>query len=159
MISGGSPIAYIETYDIRAARWYSHPALEDTAPRAYHGLAALGEVMYIIGGFDGSQYYNNVKCFNARTKVWKDVAPMYTQRCYVSTAVANGLIYACGGYDGRYRLASAERYNSQRNQWSQIESMHERRSDAGADVLHGMSLQCNQSYNNAVVLYCICAFI
>jgi hypothetical protein len=71
------------------------------------------------------------------SKTWHDVAPMYTQRCYVSTAVAHGCIYALGGYDGQWRLSSAERYSPTTNQWSQLEPMLQRRSDAGSDSLHG----------------------
>jgi len=97
MFAGGSPVSYIETFDPRAARWYSHPMLEDVAPRAYHGLVAHEGLIYILGGFDGTQYYNSVKRFDPVLKSWATVGAMYTQRCYVSAAVLDGFIYACGG--------------------------------------------------------------
>ena len=56
--SGGAPIAYFETYDPRADRWFPHSSLEDATPRAYHGLVELDKMIYLVGGFDGSQYYN-----------------------------------------------------------------------------------------------------
>ena len=138
--SGGNPISFIETYDTRADRWYTHPALEDKTPRAYHGLVTLNSLIYILGGFDGTQYYNNVRCLDPLTKVWKDVAPMYSQRCYVSAAVTSNHIYVCGGYDGRWRLNTAERYDPVCNQWSQLANMFQRRSDAGADSIQGTSI-------------------
>ena len=146
--SGGNPISFMETYDSRADRWYTHPTLEDSTPRAYHGLVTLDGLIYMLGGFDGTQYYNNVRCYDPVSKLWKDVAPMYSQRCYVSSAVANGNIYVCGGYDGRWRLNSAERYDPTTNQWSQMANMFQRRSDAGADAIHGSyeyDGQCSRS--------------
>jgi kelch-like protein 10 len=67
---GGSPVSLIETYDIRADRWFSHPLIEDATPRAYHGVATLNKLIYIIGGFDGAQYYNNVKSFWLETTLF-----------------------------------------------------------------------------------------
>lgn len=149
IVSGGCPISNIETYDVRADRWYSQPILEDSSPRAYHGMIAFNGLVYVIGGFDGVQYYSSVKCFNPITKTWRDVAPMYTQRCYVSVAVAKEHIYACGGFDGQWRLNTAERYDPKDNQWQQIKQMNQRRSDAGADSLYG--LHC---FFNRGVGYC-----
>ncbi len=136
--SGGSPISFFETYDARCDRWYTHSLLEDIAPRAYHGLVAINNKIYVLGGFDGAQYFNSVRCFDPSVKEWQEVAPMYNQRCYVCTAVLDGHIYACGGYDGRWRMKSVERYNPLSNQWTKMADMKQRRSDAGADVLNGM---------------------
>ena len=48
-------------------------------PRAYHATVALDGAIYMIGGFDGTQYYNSVKKFDAIEKTWQEVAPMYHQ--------------------------------------------------------------------------------
>ena len=48
-------------------------------PRAYHATVALDGAIYMIGGFDGTQYYNSVKRFDAVEKTWQEVAPMYHQ--------------------------------------------------------------------------------
>lgn len=53
----------METYDVRANRWFTHPQLEDVTPRAYHGVVTLNKLVYVIGGFDGLHYYSSVKCF------------------------------------------------------------------------------------------------
>ena len=53
--------------------------IEDTMPRAYHATVALDESIYMIGGFDGSQYYKSVKRFNAVKKTWQEVSPTYHQ--------------------------------------------------------------------------------
>ncbi|XP_024884161.1 kelch-like protein 10 isoform X3 [Temnothorax curvispinosus] len=135
--SGGSPTNYIETYDTRADRWIPIEETDPTGPRAYHGLAVVGFDIYVIGGFDGVDYFNSCRCFNAVTKVWREVAPMNVRRCYVSVAVLNDLVYAMGGYDGYHRQKTAERYNYETNQWSLIASMNVQRSDASATTLNG----------------------
>ncbi|XP_074645907.1 kelch-like protein 10 [Tubulanus polymorphus] len=135
--SGGNPITFFESYDTRSDRWYTHAFVEDNTPRAYHGVVALHGLIYIVGGFDGTSYFNSVRCFNPVMKAWKEAAPMYYQRCYVSTATMDGHIYACGGYDGRWRQKTAERYDPMKNQWTLIPPMHIARSDAGSSSLDG----------------------
>jgi kelch-like protein 10 len=82
----------IETYDKNVNRWYvskcSMPCL-----RAYHGTVFMEERIFIIGGFDGTQYLNSVCCFFPDEKNWEEKAPMYTMRCYVSAVETNGIVY------------------------------------------------------------------
>ncbi|KAI5698457.1 hypothetical protein M8J76_006540 [Diaphorina citri] len=135
--SGGSPTDFVETYDTRADRWVKIDQVDPMGPRAYHGTAVIGYNIYVIGGFDGNEYYNSCRCFNAVTKVWKEIAPMNFKRCYVSTAVHQDVIYAMGGYNGQRRQNSVEKYNYTENQWSLIAPMNVERSDASATTLQG----------------------
>ncbi|XP_022304667.2 kelch-like protein 10 [Crassostrea virginica] len=139
--SGGSPTNIVETYDTRADRWIVCDAV-DTGPRAYHGTSTLDHIIYIVGGFDGVEYFNSVRSFNPMTKEWKEKAPMNAKRCYVSTTVLGDFIYAMGGYDGQIRQNTAERYLPAKNQWSLIASMNHRRSDASATSLEGKVYIC-----------------
>uniref|UniRef100_T1IMJ6 Kelch-like protein diablo n=1 Tax=Strigamia maritima TaxID=126957 RepID=T1IMJ6_STRMM len=134
--SAGSPTSFIETYDTRADRWFLS-VNTDYAPRAYHGLATVNSLIYMIGGFDGNEHFNTVRCFNPVNKVWSEKACMYTPRCYVSVCVLDGQIYALGGYDGRIRMNTGERYNPEANQWTMIAPMHRQRSDASSASLNG----------------------
>ncbi|XP_012284683.2 kelch-like protein 10 [Orussus abietinus] len=132
--SAGSPTSFVETYDTRADRWFLS-VNTDVTPRAYHGLCALDDLIYMIGGFDGNEHFNTVRCFDPVTKEWRERACMYHARCYVSVCTHGGKIYALGGYNGRTRMSSGERYEPQRNQWEMIPSMHRQRSDASAASL------------------------
>ncbi|XP_037828637.1 kelch-like protein 10 [Lucilia sericata] len=135
--SGGTSKGCIETYDTRADRWVNIPADDPAGPRAYHGTAVIGYKIYSIGGYDGVEYFNTCRVFDAVKKTWKEVAPMHSRRCYVSVAELNGLIYAIGGYDGHNRLNTVERYNPKTNQWTVITPMNMQRSDASACTLKG----------------------
>ncbi|KAJ8317347.1 hypothetical protein KUTeg_005251, partial [Tegillarca granosa] len=139
--SGGSPTNIVETYDTRADRWIVSDCV-DSGPRAYHGTAAIGFLIYIIGGFDGMDYFNSVRCFDPVDKTWSEVAPMNAKRCYVSVAVLDEYIYAMGGFDGHVRQNTAERYLPEKNQWSLIHPMCHQRSDASATTLDGKVYIC-----------------
>lgn len=134
--TAGSPTCFIETYDVRADRWFLSMDV-DVRPRAYHGLEVIDNMVYMVGGFDGNEHFNSVRCYDPVKKLWTERACMYTPRCYVSTCVLDAKIYAMGGYDGRSRLNSCERYDPRTNQWEMLPSMHRRRSDASADSLGG----------------------
>lgn len=139
--SGGSPTNLVETYDTRADRWIVCDS-PDAGPRAYHGTVAVGNKVYIIGGFDGVEYFNNCRIFDPVTKKWNEAAPMHAKRCYVSVAKVNDLIYAMGGFDGHVRQNSVERYNPATNQWTIVQPMINQRSDAKATTLNGKIYIC-----------------
>lgn len=67
-------VFYILTYPVFI------PFLFVTGPRAYHGTVCLGHVIYIVGGFDGTEYFNSVRAFNPISKTWAEVAPMNAKR-------------------------------------------------------------------------------
>ncbi|CAB0033122.1 unnamed protein product [Trichogramma brassicae] len=145
-----------------ADRWYLSSWMDST-PRAYHGVCSLDRLIYIIGGYDGHNYFHTVRSFDPVSKEWRERACMYHARCYVSTCVhgtqitrqkkknmtkirhllsiavlspvADGKIYALGGNSGMTRLSSCERYDPGANQWELIAPMNWPRSDASAAAL------------------------
>lgn len=72
--SGGTSKGCIETYDTRADRWVNIPAEDPAGPRAYHGTAVIGYKIYSIGGYDGVEYFNTCRVFDAVRKNWKEVS-------------------------------------------------------------------------------------
>ena len=49
-------------------------------PRAYHGTATIDRLIYVIGGFDGMDYFNSCRVFNTETFQWNEIAPMNVRR-------------------------------------------------------------------------------
>ncbi|XP_064648422.1 kelch-like protein 10 [Lineus longissimus] len=140
--SGGSPTNKIETYDTRADRWIACDETDGKSPRAYHGCATVFQTVYVVGGFDGMDYFNSVKAYNPTEKTWAERAPMHCKRCYVSVAVQNNRIYAMGGFDGHVRQNTAEVYDPVTNQWAMIAPMNHQRSDASATTLNDKLYIC-----------------
>ncbi|KAH9635551.1 hypothetical protein HF086_003165 [Spodoptera exigua] len=87
--SGGSPTAFIETYDTRADRWIKVAPMN--ARRCYVSVAVLGETIYAMGGYDGHHRQNTAERFNHRTNQWSLVAPMNAQRSDASAAALDTL--------------------------------------------------------------------
>lgn len=127
----GGVIRALECYDSRANNWMMVDA-EYFDAQAYAGVAVIDQKVYLIGGVDGHDPTNTVRCFDLLTKTWTEVAPMHTKRCYASAAVVKGYIYVLGGYDAKHRLQSVERYDPKTNQWTKMRPMNKRRSDAAA---------------------------
>ncbi|NWR63369.1 KLH10 protein, partial [Bucorvus abyssinicus] len=139
--SGENATNAMETYDVRTDQWVD-VTCEQEAPLAYHGTAYLRGFIYVIGGFDGMRSCSSVKRFDPLQRTWQEVAPMHSQRYYVSVAILDDHIYAMGGFDQHRRLNTAERYEPERNQWTRIASMQEQRSDASATSLQGKVYIC-----------------
>uniref|UniRef100_A0A0A9X721 Kelch-like protein diablo n=1 Tax=Lygus hesperus TaxID=30085 RepID=A0A0A9X721_LYGHE len=148
--SEGAPTNCMESYDIRADRWFKSN-LNDGAPRAYHGLVSVNNLVYMIGGFDGTNHFNSVRCFDPTTKKWTEKACMNKQRCYVSCVVVDKDIYAIGGFNNTTRMSSVERYSIPENQWSFVRPMNGRRSDCGAVVV-GKKIYVAGGFNGQEVL-------
>ncbi|MCP9257246.1 hypothetical protein DINM_000489 [Dirofilaria immitis] len=122
------PSNIVEILDINDNKWRRVEMLEDNRKVAYHECIVINNKMYIIGSFEGTQYFNTVRCYDSETKKWYELAPI----CYISACEINGTIIVAGGSDGRSRLRTAEIYDAHKNQWTKI-----RRSDAAAYAMSG----------------------
>ncbi|XP_075118273.1 kelch-like protein 10 [Leptodactylus fuscus] len=141
----GSELANnIRPYDTRANRWTRATSAVRT-PTAHHGTAYLNGYIYLIGGFDGSDYLRNVQCFDPMKKTWHEAASMNYKRGHVCVTVLDNYIYAMGGFDGQQTLHTVERYDPEANRWTLISSMQEKRKDAGATTLNGKIYICGGS--------------
>ncbi|KAH7941553.1 hypothetical protein HPB49_014881 [Dermacentor silvarum] len=131
------------TYYCRAAKWRMM-GKQNTTPRAYHGVAVIGQCIYFVGGFNGRECYHSVACFDLSLARWSTKANMAKARCYVIGSLftcvvlsSQGHIYAMGGFDGHMRTNTVERYEVNTNQWSMVANMNDIRSDASAAVVGG----------------------
>ncbi|NXS58172.1 KLH10 protein, partial [Brachypteracias leptosomus] len=149
--SGETPTNAMETYDARADQWLN-VTCEEVGPLAYHGTAYLKGFIYVIGGFDSMDCLSSVKRFDPLQRRWQEVAPMHSQRCYVSVTTLSSNIYAMGGFDGHLRLNTAERYDPETNQWTMISPMHEERSDASATTLNEKVYICGGFNGNECLI-------
>ncbi|VDN83855.1 unnamed protein product [Brugia pahangi] len=131
------PTNVAEVLNINTNKWQRAKILEDKRQIAYHECIVINNKLYVIGGFEGTQYFNSTRCYDSETKEWSELAPMNYARCYISACEINGTIIAAGGSDGRSRLRTAEMYDISKNQWTKIRNMTQRRSDAAACAMGG----------------------
>jgi len=156
--SGGSPTNTIEAYDSRADQWVNVTATIEKfgqeRPRAYHGVIYVDNNIYILGGFDGQNYFNTVRRLDLEKWDCFEEPPMNNRRCYISSCVLNGYIYAMGGMDGHTRLRAAERFSLKDRQWEILADMNEKRSDASCcscDILS--RIYCAGGFNGQECLF------
>ena len=138
--SGGSPTNEIEAYDSRATSWRKVTediTMKEERPRAYHGVVFWNKYIYIIGGFDGQNYFDSMRRINIINFNKSEEPPMNFKRCYVSCCISGKTIWAIGGMDGNKRLDSCECYTIGQSAWKNMPNMNEKRSDADSTAHDG----------------------
>ena len=71
-----------ERFDPREGRWY--PIQPMKSLRSSFGASALGNCLYVAGGFNGVRNLNSVECYDIRTGKWNKMPPMRRTRYGVS---------------------------------------------------------------------------
>ncbi|KAH8864072.1 Kelch-like protein isoform 3 [Schistosoma japonicum] len=105
--------------------------------RCRMGVAVLGGLIYVVGGFNGALRVRSVEVYDPLRNTWHSGPNMECRRATLGVAVLNGLIYAVGGFDGTVGLSSAEVLDIWSGCWRPISSMACQRSSVGAGALNG----------------------
>ncbi|CAH8617584.1 unnamed protein product [Heterobilharzia americana] len=105
--------------------------------RCRTGVAVLGGLIYVVGGFNGTLRVRSVEVFDPLRNTWHSGPNMEFRRATLGVAVLNGLIYAVGGFDGTVGLNSAEVLDIWSGSWRSIPSMACQRSSVGVGALDG----------------------
>ena len=83
-----------------------------------------GELLYIFGGHDGSQYRNDLLVFNLETRTWildLDVTGEGPSPRDAHAAVLHGeYMYVFGGYDSKRYLNDFHRFQFEQASWSAV---------------------------------------
>lgn len=127
-IGGGSLFAIhneCEVYNPRSDRWASLCPM--TSRRSRAGVTSLGKLLYVVGGYDGSNDLTTGEYYNPAANVWQPTTPMGTRRSCLGICAYDGLIYCVGGYDGASCLSSVERYDPLTAMWTSCPAMSTKR--------------------------------
>ena len=82
-------------YNISNDSWSIYPVIPTY--RAYAGVAAIGDIIYVIGGAGPNAAGNEVQAFNTNTKTWSQKSNMPQTGSYFNAHAVNGNIYIGGG--------------------------------------------------------------
>ncbi|MDP9343953.1 MAG: hypothetical protein M3Q23_18050 [Actinomycetota bacterium] len=130
---GGNVLTTVEAYDPVLNTWST--AAPMPAGRADPGAVASGNVIYVIGGSDGTHHVSTVQAYNTSTNTWSTVAPLAGPRDNVAAALgSDGRIYAIGGCcgAGSSPLSTVEAYDTSTNSWSTVASLPAARDELAA---------------------------
>lgn len=146
----GRTLGSVERYSLRRNCWeVSPPMLEN---RGSHGSAAIGEILYVIGGGGMDSNLDSNESFAASTGEWSSVASMPTSRHALVCVPFGTDIYAIGGWmDGTVCSAHLEKYNTRDNTWSKCASMSIGRRLLGACVFENSLYVFGGNVKNAIV--------
>ncbi len=106
-------------YDTAQDTWTERSPIPSA--RGFAAAGAVGEVVYVIGGYDGVSELADVLAYDVSADVWLEQSPMTVGRAGLGVAVIGGEVYAIGGGWQSY-LATNERYDPETNRWSVFES-------------------------------------
>lgn len=93
--------------------------------RMHHQVAALGSLIYVVGGEDGDSIFNSVEIFDPLSiisnKQWIQTSSMLTQRCNFGLAVLDSTtLYVLGGHIGADITSRIEEFNVKTGKWTQL---------------------------------------
>mmetsp|Transcript_104643 Transcript_104643/g.197134 ORF Transcript_104643/g.197134 Transcript_104643/m.197134 type:complete len:412 (+) Transcript_104643:111-1346(+) len=106
--------------------------------RSYCGAAALGNIIYVVGGYSGRQSLPTAECCPLFDHQWVPLPPMPTARDGCSAATSGGLLYVFGGRNGWQTLPAAEFFDPAFNCWHVLQPLPTARSGCAAAATPGM---------------------
>lgn len=108
VVGGQAPkaISSVDTFDPDSQRWNSLAPLQQRRCRC--GVVKAGDLIYAIGGFNGTARIKSVEIYDPRRDLWLTGPFMEARRSTLGVAVLDGCIVAVGGFDGSTGLCSAE---------------------------------------------------
>ena len=99
-------LATAEVYDPISNNWTMLPPMNRIRSNAC--AVSHAGLVYIIGGFDGTEILSSIEIYDPQTNQWTYGPSMLVRRSGLRAVVHKGKIYAMGGYDGQDRLSSVE---------------------------------------------------
>ena len=95
-----------------------------SSPRYGHSTHRVGSKIYVIGGYNGISFLNNVEEYNILTNTWTTKSSTLTSaRAYQSSVLVDNKIYLFGGQTLGGLLATCEVYDTSLDSFSSISSM------------------------------------
>jgi N-acetylneuraminic acid mutarotase len=118
-------------------RWTSLPLMP--TPRTEVTSAAIGNDVYVIGGFEEEQVISNrVEIFNFTSRNWRSGPPLAVPLHHTVVVSLNGEIYALGGYsDGWIPVNTVYIYNPSVGDWREGPRMLQAKAAFTAQVVDG----------------------
>ena len=116
------PIRINTSSEVKALKKIYPWTIKATMPTARNGLAAVAvnNIIYAIGGWNGSSVLSANQAYDPSTNTWSTKASMPTARDGLATVAVNNIIYAIGGTNTAQTVvySTNEAYNPSTNTWS-----------------------------------------
>jgi N-acetylneuraminic acid mutarotase len=119
------------------SRWEERAPLG--VPRQETGVAALGGLVYAVGGFDADGPSATVEAYDPVADRWLTVAPLPRPLHHVGAAAVGDTLYAVGGLatDAFTAVADVTAFDPGLNEWRPVASLPQPRGAVGLATLGG----------------------
>jgi N-acetylneuraminic acid mutarotase len=137
-LGDGQPTSVVEVYSPANNAW--RPVAKLPMP-IYGGLAISdGNLLYLFGGWDGTNYLAGVYVYNPGTDIWRSLPPMSVERAFATGGVltdefGQNFSIVVGGQNERGELAVCEFFEPVGAVWQSCPDMNSPRAGAGSAVL------------------------
>lgn len=134
--SDGNAVRAVERFD--GKRWSAESMLPGEGRNA-PAAAAIGNVVYLIGGFGTTtnRPTTAVQRYDIATREWRDAAPLPAPRGGHAAAVLNGRIHVIGGGNSVSTIDDHSVYDPKTNAWSERAKLPRRMGSPAAVVVNG----------------------
>ncbi|VDO08578.1 unnamed protein product [Rodentolepis nana] len=146
VLGGQAPkaIRSVECYNFNNNTWKTASSIANNgggaisdlpARRCRCGVAVVGGLIYVIGGFNGALRVRSVDIYDPLRRSWRAGPSLECRRSTLGVAVLDGIIYAVGGFNGTHGFASVEALDPWSGTWKSVAPMSVSRSSVGVAVL------------------------
>jgi DNA-binding CsgD family transcriptional regulator/N-acetylneuraminic acid mutarotase len=112
-LNSQQPTNIMEIFDPSTNQWRTSSPLP--IPLSGYGLVAYEGILYIFGGWDGTNYRNSVFSYDPVLEEWLERTPMPSARAFPGAAEAAGKIYVIGGINNNQSVTANEIYTPSRD--------------------------------------------
>ncbi|XP_062258877.1 kelch-like protein 9, partial [Platichthys flesus] len=118
----------LRLYDENTDHWRALKPME--APRYQHGVALLGDFLFIVGGqstYDtkGKTAIDSAYRYDPRFDRWLQIASLNEKRTFFHLSALKGRLLAVGGRNESGEIDTVECYNLKKNEWTFVSNMNE----------------------------------
>ena len=116
-------LSSVSRMNLTTKQWESLPEMSQS--KYAFGAVVIDNKIYVCGGFNGTEYLNNLEIFDCETNTWSTLPSMMKERCYIGMTTLNDKIYVSGNGN---LCSIVEEYSLKMKMWKEIKSMNEARS-------------------------------
>ncbi|CAH1736901.1 unnamed protein product [Aphis gossypii] len=144
----------IEVFSLDTQKWKTVSNKYSKSERRKFGVGVLNNLIYTVGGFNGSTYLKSVECYDPSLDKWYPVAEMSIERCNVGVGVLNGIMYVVGGANELGIHKCVEAYSPYNGVWTSIADMNLCRENPVVVALDGLLYVIGGNTNsNSIEIY------
>ncbi|KAE9531955.1 hypothetical protein AGLY_010157 [Aphis glycines] len=151
--AGMTDISLQEVFSLDTQKWKIVSNKYSKSERRKFSVGVLNNLIYTVGGVNGSTYLKSIECYDPSLDKWSPVVEMAIKRCNVGVGVLNGIMYVVSGVSKLGIHKCVEAYSPSDGVWTSIANMHLCRENPGVLALYGLLYVIGGNFSNSIEIY------